>query len=146
MEQLYFNTLSVKNQPLSRLERMEIKLSLNAGYSIRKIAKALGRVPSTISREIKRGLRIHRERSKYLSKDPNYPEYIDKLVYYLMLLNSQLKKDNPIGVESTNLTIFILLNLSKIKSLKTSFLLMSLLISLKNNLTLKYVPKLYTIT
>lgn len=82
MEQLYFNTLSVKNQPLSRLERMEIKLSLNAGYSIRKIAKALGRVPSTISREIKRGLRIHRERSKYLSKDPNYPEYIDKLVYY----------------------------------------------------------------
>lgn len=82
MEQLYFNTLSVKNQPLSRLERMEIKYSLNAGFSIRKIAKALGRAPSTISREIKRGLRMHRERTKYLSKDPNYPEFIDKWIYY----------------------------------------------------------------
>lgn len=82
MEQINFITFSPKNQPLSRCERLEIKRSLNCGFSIRQIAKALGRSPSTISREIKRGSRIHRSRSKYLSKDPNYPIFIDSLVYF----------------------------------------------------------------
>ena len=124
MEQLYFNTLSVKNQPLSRLERMEIKYSLNAGFSIRKIAKALGRAPSTISREIKRGLRMHRERTKYLSKDPNYPEFIDKWIYYpdAAELVIQERLSNRGG--KYKLIRLKLLNLSKIKFLMISFLLM----------------------
>lgn len=82
MEHSYFTTSSSKNQPLSRCERLEIKRALSAGFSIRSIAKSLGRAPSTISRDVKRGSRIHRERTKYISKDPNYPEFIDLLVYY----------------------------------------------------------------
>lgn len=39
-------------------ERVTIKIMLQQGYSIQAIAKHLGRSPSTISREIKRGITV----------------------------------------------------------------------------------------
>ena len=39
-------------------ERVTIKIMLQQGFSIQAIAKHLGRSPSTISREIKRGITV----------------------------------------------------------------------------------------
>jgi transposase, IS30 family len=58
------------------IERNYKKLSISA------IAEILGRDKSTISREIKRASVIEHKVNKYISKDPNCPISIEKLVYY----------------------------------------------------------------
>lgn len=47
------NQIKKKYLGLSSAERSEIQILRNKGYSLRKIAEALGRSPNTISREIK---------------------------------------------------------------------------------------------
>lgn len=43
-----------KNQKLKRVERVEIAILIEKGYSFRKIGKALGRSPNTISYEVRK--------------------------------------------------------------------------------------------
>jgi IS30 family transposase len=49
----------VKYQRFTMIEREEISRLLASGYSIRKIATVLNRIPSTISREVNRSV-VHR--------------------------------------------------------------------------------------
>jgi len=73
-------TLQKTRQHLSICERKEIEKSLKKGFSVRAIAKALNRSPSTISREIKRG---SVEQRFTLKTNKKYaPLYETRLCYY----------------------------------------------------------------
>ena len=55
MTQTHDNTVSRKGKHLSYSERCQIAILKKEGYSNRKVAKVLGRVPQTINNEITRG-------------------------------------------------------------------------------------------
>lgn len=80
MNQTNSTTLQKTRQHLSICERKEIEKSLKKGFSVRAIAKALNRSPSTISREIKRG---SVEQRFTLKTNKKYaPLYETRLCYY----------------------------------------------------------------
>lgn len=59
---------------LTKVERYEISILLNKGYSIRKIAKEIGKSPSSISREIKR----NRVQGRYNPKKAHHKAYVKR--------------------------------------------------------------------
>lgn len=69
-------------QHLSMIERGKIEALWREGYGVSAIAEKVCRNKSTISRELKRGTVKQRERTKYLSKKPDYPEYKETYKYY----------------------------------------------------------------
>jgi IS30 family transposase len=69
-------------QHLSTVERGKIEALRGEGYGVSAIAQKIGRNKGTISRELKRGTVLQRERAKYLSKKPDYPEYRETYKYY----------------------------------------------------------------
>jgi IS30 family transposase len=71
-----------KGKHLNLKERETIEWMLWKKFSISDIAEKLGRNESTIEREIERGSVIEYKVNPYISKDPNYPIYIEKKVYY----------------------------------------------------------------
>lgn len=64
------------------IERGKIEALRCEGYGISAIAEKIGRNKSTISRELKRGTVVQRERVKYLSKKVDAPEYTETYKYY----------------------------------------------------------------
>ena len=67
---------------LSLCERKEIEKSLSRGYSIRKIAKALARSPSTVSREIRRGSVTQRKAVNSFSRKVSIPLEVTERKYF----------------------------------------------------------------
>ena len=63
-------------------ERKEIEKSLAKGYGVRQIKIALGRAPSTISREVKRGSVLQRKKVNSYSKKPEVLLEITKFKYF----------------------------------------------------------------
>jgi IS30 family transposase len=71
-----------KYQHLSPIERGQIEALRGEGHGVTSIAARIGRDKSTVSRELRRGMATQRQRTKYLSKDPNYPEFVDVRRYF----------------------------------------------------------------
>lgn len=82
MNQDNFSTEKRKGKHLCLWERQEIEKGINSGGSIRAIARALNRNPSTISREIERGSVIQRMTNKYASKHADDPGYTERRIYF----------------------------------------------------------------
>ena len=68
MNQTNFTTQKPKGKHLSLCERIEIEKSLARGFSIRAIARALNRSPSTVYREIQRNSILQRREIRSNSK------------------------------------------------------------------------------
>lgn len=66
---------------LSEAERYKIEALLKAGHTAGYIGKVLGRDRRTIQRELKRGRVIQRRQNPYLSRNPEVPEYLERLEY-----------------------------------------------------------------
>jgi len=77
-----YTTEKKKGKHLCLWERQEIEKALNCGASISGIARTLGRNKSTISREIKRGAVLQREKKKYISSKLDDSRYTEKLIYF----------------------------------------------------------------
>ena len=75
-------TKSGKGKHLCLWERKEIESAMRRGASIGSIARMLGRNKSTVSREVRRGSVLQRERKKYISSKRDDPGYIEKEVYF----------------------------------------------------------------
>lgn len=82
MNQGNSTTIRQKGKHLSMCERKEIQKSLDRGFSIRQIAKALARSPSTVSREIKRGSVLQRREINSNSKKISIPLEVTELRYF----------------------------------------------------------------
>lgn len=65
-----------KYQHISRMERLEISILLEKGYSFRQIAKALGRSASSISREIQRNKMKKAVAFTYHPKKAHHKAYV----------------------------------------------------------------------
>lgn len=82
MNQVNNNTVKEKGKHLSLCERIEIEKSLARGFSIRAIARALERPPSTISREVQRGSVVQRRKINSYSKKITVPLEVSVLKYF----------------------------------------------------------------
>lgn len=82
MNQVNNNTVKEKGKHLSLCERIEIEKSLARGFSIRAIARALERPPSTISREVQRGSVVQRRKINSYSKKITVPLEVSELKYF----------------------------------------------------------------
>jgi len=82
MSQLENITVSLKRKHLTEAERKTIERMLRAGANKGEIAKALFRHKSTIKREIKRGSVSQLKRNPYAGKNPKYPKFIERMVYF----------------------------------------------------------------
>jgi IS30 family transposase len=65
----------MRYQHLTKTDRLEISILLNKGYSIREIGRALGKNPSSISREIKN----NKVKGKYDPDKANHKAYVRRL-------------------------------------------------------------------
>jgi len=79
MNQEKFNTEKRKGKHLCLWERKEIEAALKRGAGVRSIARALQRSASTISREIKKGTVVQRNKRYY---EPTKKEHRDNWVPY----------------------------------------------------------------
>lgn len=66
---------------LSEAERYKIEVLLLGNHTVTQIAQLLGRHKRTIQREIHRGSVIGRKQNPYASRNPDVPDYLDKLRY-----------------------------------------------------------------
>jgi IS30 family transposase len=82
MRQLDSTTKKEKWKHLSFEDRKKIQKKLRKGFSITRIAGELERDKNTIRREIERGTVVEHKVHPYISKDPNFPIYIIRKVYY----------------------------------------------------------------
>lgn len=77
----HYTTKKTNWKHLSEAERYKIEGLLRAGHGASEIAEQIGRDRRTIQREIQRGSVIQRRRNRYLSRDPEVPDYLDEVVY-----------------------------------------------------------------
>jgi IS30 family transposase len=82
MSQIDSTTKKKKFEHLNLGERKTIERMLKLGRNVKDIAEVLGRNKSSIRREIKRGSVNEYKVNPYISKDPNYPTYVKRKVYY----------------------------------------------------------------
>ena len=82
MNREYCNTKTEKSKHLCAWERNEIESALRRGASISGIGRSLGRNKSSISREIKRGTVLQRERKQYISSRIDDLGYTEKRIYF----------------------------------------------------------------
>ncbi len=66
---------------ISEAERYKIEGMLEAGHTTSEIGRLLGRDRRTIQREIKRGTVLQRRTNRYVSRNPEVPDYVDQPVY-----------------------------------------------------------------
>ena len=66
---------------LSERERYDIELLLKEGYKPKQIAQVLNRDRRTIEREIKKGTVRKRIENPYVSRNPQVPDYLEKVFY-----------------------------------------------------------------
>ena len=66
---------------LSERERYDIELLLKESYKPKQIAQVLNRDRRTIEREIKKGTVRKRIENPYVSRNPQVPDYLEKVFY-----------------------------------------------------------------
>ena len=82
MNQMDYTTERKEGKHLCLWERKEIEKALRRGASVSGIARMLGRNKSTVSREIKRGTVLQREKKKYISSKVDDSGYIERWLYF----------------------------------------------------------------
>ena len=66
---------------MSERERYDIELLLKEEYKPKQIAQILNRDRRTIEREIKKGPVRKRIENSYVSRNPQVPDYLEKVFY-----------------------------------------------------------------